>query len=283
MSANLPTAAKNVEAAPSRWPRLLNCLRERRLPVRLKQIFPELLGKLTGHSVVFRSHGRRKFLRFQVDARNMSDLILDEVFTAQVYFPAVDKRTEFRIKRDDVVIDIGANVGLFAACAANETRAKVYCFEPSRANFARLEQHRRLNRLDNMVLINQGVSDRSESVKLYLQGDNCGAHSVVPDPRLESNSIEQPYEEITCVALKDAFDQYAIERCDFLKIDCEGAEAKILNALPAEYFERIGRIALEYHPNVNVLELAELLDRHGFSVVIKGYPVKWGLLFATRR
>jgi FkbM family methyltransferase len=212
----------------------------------------------------------------------MSDLILDEVFTAQVYFPKIDKRTEFRIKREDVVIDIGANIGLFAACAANETRAPVYCFEPSRANFARLDYHRRLNRLDNMILINQGVSDRSESVKLYLHDDNCGAHSMVPDQRLDSHATEELYEEVACVSLKDAFDQYAIERCDFLKIDCEGAEAKILNALPPDYFRRIRRIALEYHPNVDVLQLARLLGENGFSVVIKGYPMNYGLVFAIR-
>jgi FkbM family methyltransferase len=284
MSANLPSATrKTVDISPSRWPRLLNCLKERRLPVRLKQIVPEILGKLSGQSVVFCRSGRKKFLKFQVDSQSMSDLILDEVFTAQVYFPAIDKRTVFKIKRNDVVIDIGANVGLFAACAANQTRGNVYCFEPSRANFAGLERHRRINRLNNMVLINKGISDRSESIKLYLHGNNCGAHSVILDKNDGLDFDETRFEEVECISLKEAFDEFEIEKCDFLKIDCEGAEAKILSALPREYFKRIQRIALEYHTNVKVLELAELLEHNGFSVVIKGYPVKWGLLFAIRR
>jgi FkbM family methyltransferase len=284
MSADLPSAAsKGMDIAPSRWPRLVNCFKERRLPVRLKQIVPEILGKLSGQSVVFCRGGRRKFLRFQVDAQSMSDLILDEVFTARVYFPAIDRRTDFKIKRTDVVIDIGANVGLFAAWAASQTKGKVYCFEPSRTNFARLEYHRRINRLSNMVLINKGISDRTELVKLYLHDNNWGAHTTVADRKDESGFDDTHCEEVECTSLKEAFDEYEIEKCDFLKIDCEGAEAKILAALPNEYFKKINRIALEYHPGVNVLELAELLDHNGFSVVIKGYPVKYGMLFAIKR
>lgn len=213
----------------------------------------------------------------------MSDLILDEVFTSQVYFPAIDRRSDFTIKRTDVVIDIGANVGLFAACAANQTTRNVYCFEPSRANFAALEQHRRMNRLDNMVLVNKAVSDRTEVVKLYLHDNNCGAHSLVLDKNDGLKFDEEKCEEVQCLSLREAFDEFGIDRCDFLKIDCEGAEGKILFALPAEYFKRIERLAIEYHANVNVLELAELLHENGFSVVIKGYPVKWGLLFAIRQ
>lgn len=222
-------------------------------------------------------------MKFKVEAQSMSDLILDEVYTARVYFPTIDAYTAFKISRDDTVIDIGANVGLFATCAANLSRTgKVYCFEPSRSNFERLSYHQKINGLDNMVLINKGISDRSESLKLYLVDENCGAHSVILDKGDGLEFQDDHYETVECISLQQVFDEYGIERCDFLKIDCEGAEGKILSALPADYFKRIGRIALEYHTNVNVLELAELLHSNGFSVTIKGYPSKWGLLFAIR-
>ena len=281
MAENFTQAASVVPA--SQWRRLVSCISERRLPVRLKQIGPEILSKLSGQSVVFCRGGRKKFLKFKVEAESMSDLILHEVFTSRVYFPTIDKRTEFKINRNDLVIDIGANVGLFAACAANQTRGKVYCFEPNGSNFAALERHRKINKLDNMLLINKGISDRDESTKLYLHGNNCGAHSVFSAKGDGLEFDEGRYEEIECISLKQAFDEYDINRCDFLKIDCEGAEGKILTALPSDYFKRITRIALEYHANVSVLELAELLDENGFSVFIKGYPEKWGLLFAIRR
>lgn len=277
-------AGKSIGAHLTSWQKIRRCVRERRLPVRLKLLAPELMGKISGQSVVYCGRGRRKFLKFDLADRKMADLILDEVYNAQVYFPIIDRRTGFEIKRGDTVIDIGANVGLFAACAASLSRTgKVYCFEPSRDNFARLQYHQKRNGLDNMVLVNKGVSDKVETIKLYTLDENCGAHSTVLDKGDGLNFVAEKYEAIECVPLRQVFDEHAIERCDFLKIDCEGAELDILSALPDDYFKRIERIALEYHTNVNPLELAELLHARGFSVIIKGFPMKWGLIFATKQ
>lgn len=278
-------STKELLALPlTDWQKLWRCIKERRLPVRLKRFVPDLLGKLSQQEVVYCRRGYRKFLKFKLDDSSMAGLILDEVFDAQIYFPTINSKTKFEIKRGETVIDIGANVGLFAACAASLSRTgKVYCFEPSRDNFARLQYHRKHNGLDNMVLINQGVTDKVETVKLYLVEENCGAHSTCLDKGEGLNTAQEKYELIECIPLQQVFDEYAIARCQFLKIDCEGAEMKILSALPADYFSRIDRIALEYHPNVNPLALAELLHRHGFSVMIKGFPMKWGLIFAVKQ
>lgn len=269
--------------AQSEWQKVLRCLRERRIPGRAKRLIPQLLSRATDKTVVASRHGRKKFLKFEVADRPMADLILGEIFEAEVYFPVLTAWHKFNVSRGDTVIDIGANIGLFAVCAANLSRTgKVFCFEPSTENFARLEYHKKLNGMSNIVAVDKGVSDREENLKLYLLDENCGAHSIFADKGDGLGFDPNKYEEIECVSLKQVFDQYAIAKCDFLKIDCEGAELKILSALPAEYFSRIERIALEYHSNVNVLELAELLHGHGFSVTIKGYPVKWGLVFAIK-
>ena len=266
------------------WQKLRLCIRERRLPVRLKRFVPDMLGRLSKQHVVYCRHGRKKFLKFKLNDKGMADLILDEVFNARVYFPAIDDRTKFDIKRGETVIDIGANVGLFAACAANLSRTgKIYCFEPGQDNFARLRHHQKSNGLENMVLVNKGVSDKVETIKLYMLDENCGAHSTLLDKGDGLNFAAEKYETIECVPLRQVFDEYGIERCHFLKIDCEGAEMNILSALPDDYFGRIDRIALEYHANVNPLELAELLHARGFSIIIKGFPLKWGLIFAVRQ
>ena len=266
------------------WQKLRRCVEDRRLPVSLKRFVPGMLGKLSKQHVVYCRNGRKKFLKFKLDDKSLASLILDEVFNARVYFPTIDERTRFEIKRGETVIDIGANVGLFAACAANLSRTgKVYCFEPSRDNFARLQYHQKSNDLENMVLVNKGLSDKVETIKLYTLEENCGAHSIILNKGDGLNFVAEKYETIECVPLQQVFDEYAIERCHFLKIDCEGAEMNILSALPDDYFRRIDRIALEYHTNVNPIDLAELIHAHGFSVFIKGYPLKYGLIFAIRQ
>lgn len=277
-------AEESLEVALTNWQKIRRCIRERRLPARLKQIVPELLGKLSKQRVIYCQRGRKKFLKFKVDDKCLAYPILDEIFNAQVYFPTINSRAKFEIRRGETVIDIGANLGLFAAYAANQSHnGKIYCLEPSRDNFARLQYHRQHNGLDNMVLINKGVSDRAETVKLYLMDENCGGYTTMPDNADRLQFAEEKYELIECVSLQQVFDEYGIERCHFLKLDCEGAEAKILAALPAPYFRRIDRIAMEYHANVDVLALAELLYSHGFAVTIRGYPERWGLIFGIKR
>jgi FkbM family methyltransferase len=283
MHANSAASAEARYTSPTELQKLWRCIKERRMPVRAKRLVPQLLGKISNETVVYSKHGRRSFLKFDLRGMSRANEILDEVFTARVYFPTLDARTTFEIARGDTVIDIGANIGLFGACAANLSRTgQVYCFEPSRTNFQRLELHRRRNGLDNMVLINKAVSDKQETAKLYLLDENCGAHTTMPDRGDGLRFAPDEYEMVECIPLQQLFDA-GIDRCHFLKIDCEGAEMKILAALPADYFRRIDRIALEYHANVDVLELAGLLHSHGFSVVIKGFPMRWGMLFAFRQ
>ena len=73
--------------------------------------------------------------------------------------------------------------------------------------------------------------------------------------------------------LADVFERCDISRCHFLKLDCEGAEHEILKSLPADYFARIDKIAMEWHGGADQQqrwrmagELAERLESNGFSL-----------------
>ena len=56
-----------------------------------------------------------------------TDIIYKEIFDDKVY-----ARHGIEISDGDTVIDIGANIGLFALFAKQEgSRAKIYCFEPA--------------------------------------------------------------------------------------------------------------------------------------------------------
>ena len=64
--------------------------------------------------------------------------------------------------------------------------------------------------------------------------------------------------------------RYGITQCDFLKMNCEGAEYGILYRTPPDYPRRIRRIALEYHAVEDKArlsrELAGFLDSHGSEI-----------------
>ena len=91
--------------------------------------------------------------------------------------------------------------------------------------------------------------------------------------------------------LTEIFDTYQVDRCDFLKLDCEGAEYEILLNLPITYLQRVSRIALEWHgvedPAVRRSQSNSLVER----LVSAGFEIEtyWeyvgfrcGMIRATR-
>lgn len=91
-----------------------------------------------------------------------------------------------------------------------------------------------------------------------------------PFHSLYSNEKNGKYLEIKCISFKDIFDENKIERCDILKMDCEGAEFEIFYNTPGEYFKKIKEIRMEYHnidENNNIKRLTEFLEGNGFVIV----------------
>ena len=63
-------------------------------------------------------------------------------------------------------------------------------------------------------------------------------------------------------------DDNKIERINFLKMDCEGAEGLILSSTPIDYLKKIEKIAMEVHYNssLNYSQIQSLLESAGFTV-----------------
>lgn len=266
---------------PGIFKRFTTCIAEWRLPSALTHFWSELESKLSisGKKFVFCKRGKRKILWFKVNDIPRGNFMLTHVCYVKDHFPKLSAYLDFKINTYDTVIDIGANLGYFSMYAANIAKeGKVYCLEPSTESFERLKYHQKLNKMINTVLIKKGVSDKDEKTKLYLWKNFNARHSMI----YRENDKSENYELVDCIPLKQVFDEYKIEKCDFLKIDCEGMEHKILQALPEEYFKRIKKISLEYHKNIEVLELAKLLYRRNYKVVINGYPERQGHVYALR-
>lgn len=232
------------------------------------------------------NEGKNKKLRFKLGSIEKS-LILNEVIYAQNYFPKINNNQNFILNKNDVIIDIGANVGIFAVYAANvASNGRVYAFEPVKENFKKLEYHKSLNKLDNLIPVNKAISDKTKKVPIYLAYKNTGGHSLNKNKtRLlhEVARTKRPTEMVECLTLKKVFDEYKIQKCDFLKIDCEGEEYKILTKLPASYLKRIDKISLEFHhPVIDEIKLARYLSRHGFRVTISNFGRTLGMIFAMR-
>lgn len=152
-----------------------------------------------------------------------------------------------------VVIDIGANIGVYALYACQSPGVKVYAYEPMPENFSLLKENIACNGLQERISpYPYAVSGKREKRRLYLGASPL--HSFLPihespfNAQFSSGKIyPQDFLEVDCIPLQEVFESNGIARCDLLKIDCEGAEYDILYHLEDSYFPLIGEIRLEYH------------------------------------
>jgi FkbM family methyltransferase len=211
-------------------------------------------GAVANQQVCYRMRGGARLLT----RRDGSDLhIIDEIwaFRKYDYFGC-------RVRPGDVVVDIGANIGIFTVYAAYACKAaRVISFEPFPENFALLKQNVEANGLDSVVCVNQAVAGRRGLARLHLNPHEQGSHSMIPSEGGAAIDVD-------CCTLDDAVDRYSLSQIDYLKVDCEGAEYEVLLNTSPTLLRRIGRISMEYHdhPVYNIQGLARHLEDHGFQV-----------------
>lgn len=182
----------------------------------------------------------------------------------------------------DVVIDVGGNIGAFAVPAAKAAvGGRVIAVEPDADNHRLLAANLRRNGCANAVVVPVAVAGHAGRVRLVTDADASG-HRI--------GAADGPGVWVEAVTLADLFDAHRVERCDLLKLDCEGAEFDILATLPTAAFARVRRIAMEYHAAGPAKadragELVRRLESHGFRIDrytdVAGEPV--GHVFATNR
>ena len=122
------------------------------------------------------------------------------------------------IPRKRTMIDIGANIGIFARPSA-ELFERVICFEPVFKNFEVLQKN--LENYDNVELHNLGLGDQDQTVTFELQTLKCGhtkqVEEFIPNPEFEKHTGELT-----------TLDRYNFQSVDWIKIDVEGFENAVL-------------------------------------------------------
>ena len=205
---------------------------------------------------------------------NSTDLMaLTHVWLIEEY-----AKKNFDIKSSDTVIDIGAHIGLFTLHASQNCKnGNIYSYEPVKENFNVLKENITINNLKNVKIFNLAVSKSNSTIKLFMNNDESG-HSMF------SKSSENII--VNSTSLMKIFDENNIKKCNFLKLDCEGAEYEIIKNLPLEYFQKIDKLVIEYHMADShpefLIELKEILLRQNFKIETKKLFSDIGFLYAKK-
>ena len=201
--------------------------------------------------------------------QTFKEIFMSECYCKGISLPAVDR---------PVVIDVGANAGFFSLFVLSRLRdVRVFSYEPMPANFTQLKRNLGLNpgrsarcfqmavggQEGTLMLVDESGGQFTTSARVYQQADGNAATITVP-----------------CTTLAGIFQENHIERCDLLKMDCEGAELDILYKCPQEILTRISSMAMEVHGGLKAEQDLEVyLQQKGFSVL--RHPA--GMFWAWRK
>lgn len=124
------------------------------------------------------------------------------------------------LKKTDLFVDVGANIGSYSILAANEIGAVVHAFEPDERAFNHLSKHVELNQCEEQIHLHQLALSDHEGRVGFSQTDDLNNHLLT---EVFSAGIE-----IEC----RTFDQVVqIDRPTICKIDVEGFETLVIKGM----------------------------------------------------
>lgn len=142
----------------------------------------------------------------------------------------IDFLTKKMSNREEVIVfDVGAHNGTYARNVVDRigSKLKLFCFEPSKPLFEDLKK--KLGNVDNIQLLNFGFGNKEEFVTMYSNGEGSPLSSIYNRDLSHINILMNHTEEIRLRTLDDFCNDEGIEYINFLKIDVEGNELKVLN------------------------------------------------------
>lgn len=195
------------------------------------------------------------------EPRNYAYFILDE-WKAQPY-------KDF-IKKDSIILDIGANVGLFALHVLPIAK-RIVCVEPTESHNNVFKD---LINDERVELESSALHDYTGKVGFHIEHVNYTMNRV--------NNYHAGAIEVPCITLKDLCTKYNLNKVDFCKIDIEGSEdLAITEQTVKEVSNIIKAFSIELHPRTR-----EMQDQYKSIFEKCGYKASYvdfnGTVYATK-
>jgi len=216
-------------------------------------------------------------VHFDPRSREETEFLIKEIFADRSYL-----RHGIEIAPGAVILDAGANIGLFTLFAKQETKGEltVLAFEPVPSIFRYLEKNMAEHGLGDRVRLfcaglgraagsasfswfpglpansTQSLEDKLHQLRAFKEASLAALRMEHPilypllapaaaarlDTLMEHEEVECPVRTIA-----EAVEEAGLERIDLLKIDTEGAELDILDGIGEPLWKNVRQVVLETH------------------------------------
>ncbi len=163
------------------------------------------------------------------------------------------KLKNIELNDGDVIVDIGANVGIVSIYLAKRfPNVKILAYEAHPHTYSNFLKNIEANNVKNIIPHNLAVySKDNETLNITLDTINTGSSSCF------KNNEGQIAETISTISLDTIITDNNISSIRYLKIDCEGAEFDILEGSKLIHEIEVQDIGIEIH---------SFMESHGKNV-----------------
>ena len=186
------------------------------------------------------------------------------------------------VKRDDVVWDIGSNVGAYTLLLgklinSSKHKGRVFSFEPESANYYSLNRNIQLNQLSDIVTaIPLAFGEKLQMGEFFLSSNEPGsATHGLNKPESDGIKFQASHRQGVISMSVDQF--VLLENAHFpnhIKIDVDGLEGEIINGMDATLKdERLKSIMIEIAVELSNNRIETKLINCGFEIVTQE---EWG-------
>ena len=219
------------------------------------------------------------------------------LFNSQILFEANSDLEEYRVDsllekepetiawidswdhdKSSVFFDIGANIGIYSLYAAyKHPKLMVFAFEPVQENYFALVKNINLNNMD-IYPMNLAISDEIGITDLFLSDlriGNSGAQIGEAKNEAGEPFLPKKTEKIICISIDALIDSYKMPTPNYVKIDVDGLEPKILEGMSNTLKdESLKSILVESNNEDQFKIFSKNLLSHGFEIdkVIESLP-----------
>jgi len=178
------------------------------------------------------------------------------------------------IKNDDVIFDIGANIGYYVLIESSliGNKGKIFAIEPEPNNFKNLKKNVQLNKRKNIEFFNVAVADKEGFMDLNISSYS-NMHTLYHNKKSKEfvhNKIIGK-KKVKVTTLDSICKKYGV-RPNFVRMDVQGGEFNIIKGMKNVLKQKNPlKIFIELHPQMmkksHTLYLLKTLEKNGFDII----------------
>jgi FkbM family methyltransferase len=131
------------------------------------------------------------------------------------------------LKKDSVVIDGGAHIGLFSIFAAELAyKGRVLAFEPANKTFKILSKN--ISYFSNITPVHAALGSEPGQSKILISDRISGENCLIDSKKDKKINAAHHVEDVVITSIDQTVVDHKLPKVDFIKLDCEGYERNII-------------------------------------------------------